>query len=251
MNRGAASTDLDLPGRHCGDGRGEVQHTVGETIGQLGRDRPHSRGRHGGVAGQQAAEDHVEHPAAGLQGWIQLDAPDEGPEELLDDAVAEAIAPQRLPSREVFLAEKIGRLGPTEPPALAQETHLVGDRPHRGDSRADRGRWSSDRIADQVEATPAPHECTGLEPPQIERVDIELGVELRVFGEQDLEATVEQVAVDHIGPNPSADPIGRLEHGDVPPGAMQRRGGGEAGQARAHDRHLDSIGKHRRGHGDR
>ena len=63
--------------------------------------------------------------------------------------------------------------------------------------------------------TPAPNACRS------QRVEVDEAVQRRVGGVEHLKATVEQKAVDLVGPDPSADGVARLEHDDVEPGVAQ------------------------------
>ncbi len=127
--------------------------------------------------------------------------------------------------------------------ALAEQTDagLVAQRPHVGPHRRQEGTGLAEGIGHALERGAGPHQRGRVERLEVERGEIELGGHLRVGGEQDLEAPVEPVAVDHIGAHPPADAVGRLEH----PGGEPRPGGGtggaEPGEPGAHDHHIDVV----------
>ena len=89
-----------------------------------------------------------------------------------------------------------------------------------------------------MKPAPPPNGCTGLEQAHLQRRDIEASLHLRVRGEQDLEAPIEEEAVHGIGPHPAADPVRRLEHRARHAGPSQVLRAREPGHARANDQDL-------------
>jgi hypothetical protein len=59
-----------------------------------------------------------------------------------------------------------------------------------------------------------PHQCAGLERLEIECADIELPGELGIRRQQNLEAAVEEEAVDDVGAHATADAIRCFEYHD-------------------------------------
>ena len=60
-----------------------------------------------------------------------------------------------------------------------------------------------------------PDQRSWIEPAQVQCVDVELARDVRVCGQQDLEAAVEPEAVHQIGSHPPADAVGCLGHDDL------------------------------------
>ena len=71
-----------------------------------------------------------------------------------------------------------------------------------------------------MQATAESDQRPGEEAAQIEVFIVQDPPAFRVSGEQHLEAAVQLMPVDHVGPDPSADAVGRLEYHDVAPGAV-------------------------------
>ena len=71
--------------------------------------------------------------------------------------------------------------------------------------------------------------------PEVEPVVVERGSRLGIGEGQHLEAVVEQEPVDDVGPDPSSDRVGALEHERSAPARDERAGAGEAGHSRADD----------------
>ena len=66
------------------------------------------------------------------------------------------------------------------------------------------------RIDEAVEPATITYECTWIELAKIQRAIVKNPPGFRVSGQQDLKASVEQEAVDFIGPNATADVVGRF-----------------------------------------
>ena len=90
-----------------------------------------------------------------------------------------------------------------------------------------------------------PHAGAGEEPAQLERVQIEVG-RPRVAGVQDLEAAVDEEAVDPVGRQPAPDVAGGLEHVDVAARGGQPGGRRQTGQARTDHHDLCARGHRHR-----
>ena len=167
--------------------------------GELLGNGAHPCRRHGRGAGEEALEDHVEHPSAGLQRRIELDAADERTEELVDHAAAETLRFECDERRDVGLAQQVRGRGPAQAVPQAEQTKLVRSRPDPGDARPQQRSRPADRIADQVHLRSVPHQGARLEAPQLQRRHVELGLELRICGQHHLEPAVELIAVDQVG----------------------------------------------------
>jgi hypothetical protein len=91
--------------------------------------------------------------------------------------------------------------------------------------------WVAERVDDGVAATVSPHESAGFERLQTKGRNIELASDLRVCGQENLEAAIEEKAVDPIGTHAAADIVGRFEHHDFTTGLLQGPGRSETGEA--------------------
>ena len=91
------------------------------------------------------------------------------------------------------------------------------------------------RVGEAPETPVSADDRAALERAELEPVVVEDGLGLGVGERQDLEAVVEQEAVDHVGPDASADRMGALEHERAAPRRDERAGAREAGHARPDD----------------
>jgi hypothetical protein len=80
-----------------------------------------------------------------------------------------------------------------------------------------------------------PHKRTRLESPEAERTQVDALMNLRIAGEDDLEAPIEPKAVDNVAAHAPADAVGRFEHEDIEAGACEIPGTHEGGETRADD----------------
>ena len=76
----------------------------------------------------------------------------------------------------------------------------------------------------------------GLQP---EGVDVHPASYGRVGGVQQLEAAVDEEAVDPLGADASADHVGGLEHHDIAAGVDQSLGAAQPGKTCSDDHHVD------------
>ena len=110
--------------------------------------------------------------------------------------------------------------------------------PHADDPAGERPQAADRRVAgigEPPEATLRADDRAALEQPELEPVEVERRLRLGVGEGENLEAVVEQEAVDGVGPHAAADRVGALEHERRPPGGGQRAGAGEAGHPRPDD----------------
>ena len=75
----------------------------------------------------------------------------------------------------------------------------------------------------------------GAERPEVELIEVHDATEGRIGRVDELEAAVAAEAVDLVGPHPSADRVGRLQHDDLETGGGQPLGTGQPGQSGPHD----------------
>jgi hypothetical protein len=145
-------------------------------------DRLHPACGNGCGAGEQALQHDVEHPPAGRQRRIELDATNEGPEEAVDHGLAEAIVLQGFQRRQVLLTQERRGRGASKPDPLPQQSNLVGDRTNRCEAGLQEGARSPRRVAHKVHLRAVPHQRPRLEAPQVERVHIKLLPQFGVGG---------------------------------------------------------------------
>ena len=88
-----------------------------------------------------------------------------------------------------------------------------------------------------------PHDRAGLEPPQLQCVEVELRRRLGIRGEQHLKAPVEAEAVDHVGTRAAADVVGCLDDHHVTPGFVHYLCGREASKAGTDDDDIGALGQ--------
>src|SRR4029079_6092223 len=116
---------------------------------------------------------------------------------------------------------------------------LVGERPDGRADRVERSRpqraraGSPERIGEAMEPAPDPHDRAPFEPPQRERVEIELAFHLWVGGEQHLKAAVELEALDVVRAHPPTDALRRFEDDDVAARRVEGSCAGEPREARS------------------
>ena len=89
-----------------------------------------------------------------------------------------------------------------------------------------------------MEVGGAPDERAGQERLQVEGPVVQDPARLRVGREQDLEAAVEAEAVPEVRADAPADAVRGLEDAHARSRLVEAKGAGEAGEARAHDRHV-------------
>ena len=137
-------------------------------------------------------------------------------------------------------AQRIGDLHTMEQP---RQAHLVGERTDGCERAGQQHQRTPERIADRVRAGPGPHERSGDERAQVERIDVELCRHLRIGGEHHLEPTIEAEAVGDIGTHPPADPVAGLQHHDRATGLVRGTGRRESHKPRADHDDVDSFGQ--------
>ena len=81
----------------------------------------------------------------------------------------------------------------------------------------------------------------GGERAQVERVGVEPAPHRGVGGQQHLEAAVEQEPVDLVGAHAPTDPVGRLEHDDVPSTLDEPQRRDEAGESGPDDHDVRGV----------
>lgn len=101
----------------------------------------------------------------------------------------------------------------------------------------------AERVGDGVELAIVEDSGAGVELLEVEGLIIEELLGFRVGGDEDLEAAVEEEAVDNVGADASSDGVGGFqeEEGDVL--GVQVGGGGESGEARADDDDSGGFGE--------
>ena len=87
-----------------------------------------------------------------------------------------------------------------------------------------------------------PDDPTGLEATQLQRVEIELGLRLRVRGQQHLEPTIEVEPVNNIGADAPPDVVGCFDDHDIAPGRVEHSGGRQTGKPGTDDHDLGVLG---------
>jgi len=93
----------------------------------------------------------------------------------------------------------------------------------------------ANRIGDGVELAVEVNFGAGVEFLEVQGRIIEKLLGLRVSGDKDLEAAVEEEAVDGVGTDPSADAVGGFEEEEGDTGGIELCGGGESREAAAND----------------
>ena len=86
----------------------------------------------------------------------------------------------------------------------------------------------------------------GIEQGELEGVDVQATLHLGVGRQQDLEATVQLEAVDHVGAHAAPDAVGRLQHAALDPRGGQVLGARQSGQTGADDHDVDMLAHGRR-----
>lgn len=101
----------------------------------------------------------------------------------------------------------------------------------------------AERVGDGVELAIVEDSGAGVELLEVEGLIIEELLGFRVGGDEDLEAAVEEEAVDNVGAHAASDGVGGFqeEEGDVL--GVQVGGGGESGEARADDDDSGGFGE--------
>ena len=176
-----------------------------------------------------------------------MDAPDQGPQERLDEPLGEAETAEMFQGRSVRTAEQPG--GMWRPQTKAEPGE--GDEIRRGADSPDGARrdggeqvaWRSERVGHDGRSLLAHHDSTRVEGVKFEGVDVELAVQFGIRGEHHLKAPVEEEPVHAVGANPAADAVRRLDNDHLDAGATQLHGAGQSGKAGAD--HHDWAG-HRR-----
>jgi hypothetical protein len=221
-----------------------VQAVWLDASGELVADRLDARRGQADRAADEAAPEQVEVAAGGRQLRLEQDSGEEGAEEPLHRGVAHAGGPQRL-RRAALGAPQEGRHGAVGGTQRERgECRLLPDGAERRGHRVEGGRGVSAWIGHPVDAVADPDHRPGGEPAQVERVEIEIG-RPRVAGVEDLEAAVDDEAVDAIGGQPPAGVLTRLDDVDVAPGLPESPRGGQTRESRAHH---DDFGTLRQGH---
>jgi len=90
-----------------------------------------------------------------------------------------------------------------------------------------------------MESAPHANERPRIEPAKLERVHVEALLHLRIPGEHDLKASIEKEAVDVVGPYPTANAVGSLEHLTIDARSNEILGTRETGETSAHDDYID------------
>ena len=169
--RGRNSVGRDLDHR-----RFEPDRRARQIRSELLGDCPHSQRRHRSIPAIQALEDDIEHAMTGGQFRVELNPPDEGPKELIDNSLAETITSKRVDRGAIRSTEQIGRRCPPQPEALTRQPQLVGQRRNRsaqgGQSRA----RPTERVANRVHLRAVPDTRAGIERSKIEGIDVELAI---------------------------------------------------------------------------
>ena len=101
-----------------------------------------------------------------------------------------------------------------------------------------RSRGLAQRVAEHRQTVLGAGSDAGPEGLQPEGVDVHPAAYGGVGGVEQLEAAVDEEAVDAVGADPTADHVGSLQHDDVAPGLGQRLRAAQAGQPGTHDHHV-------------
>lgn len=219
----------------------EVHRSGCEQIGELLRDRSHPRRGDRDLTTEERPQDQAHHATRGGEVGIEEDPGEERREEPVDDPLREAQVSQVLPRGDVLRGGDVlpagsGQLGPE----LEQADQVA--------RRRDPGRQGGgglhrrlEGIGDRAHAPVGEHLDARCEPLQVEPSVVELATGLGIAREQHLEAAIEQVAVDLVGADATADPVAGLEHDHTAlrPGEVDRRG--EPGQPGSDDDHVRAL----------
>ena len=155
---------------------------------------------------------------------------------------------QTIEGAAVLPPEQVGHGTAAHRRHEAKEADLVGEGPDRRGQGREQVTRPAQRIADTDEPAARADHRARLEGAQGEGGDVELRGHLGVGREQDLEAPVEDEAVDEIAPHPSADTVGRLEHEARPAGVGDRPRAAQTGQTGADDHDVDVAPRARAAH---
>ena len=199
----------------------------GSRRGQLLGDRPHARGGDAGGAADERAHQQLGEAARGR--------------ELVLGEHARPGTGRRMPSRQRrrrcrgaaarrrgwCRAPRLIRAAGPKPTVAAHRTNAIFSRSEPSGSRrsAEQVARRAHRVGDHEaagrrDATTAPA-WNGLE---VEGGEVEVGAGPGVGRVEQLEAVVEQHAVDDVGAHPTADRVAGLEHEHVQPGRVQEPG---------------------------
>jgi hypothetical protein len=117
----------------------------------------------------------------------------------------------------------------------------AAEKPSASSSSCARG--IAKRVAHGLQRLPVPHQAAGPERADIEAGQVHLGLDLFVCGEQHLEASVEQEAVDLVRPHPPSDRVRGVHDVDVDAGAPEETGTCESGESGSDDEDIGATGK--------
>ena len=227
-----AALELDAAVDDAAHARPEP-HAAGHACGELLCDRAHAEVRHARRARGHHRERLVDQQAREPELAVEEDPGEERPQEALAQRgrqaeVAQALVAGRLRSRR---RKPVARAR-----APAQQRGHVAGTPQPRAQRREQARGLAARVGDRDDVARADVDVgAGLEPPQVERGEIELCLRLRVGLEQHREAAIEAVAVDDVGAEPATDAILGLEHDRRAPGGREQRGAGETREPGADD----------------
>lgn len=90
-----------------------------------------------------------------------------------------------------------------------------------------------------MKAPRLPYQCSGQEVPKPERVVVQYAARLRIFGKQNLKASVQAEAVYDIGPNSATGRIRRLKQAHPKPGLRQFARTSQTSQSSANDHSIE------------
>ena len=117
----------------------------------------------------------------------------------------------------------------------ADERHALAEGPDRAAQRGGQQPGESAGSARTERPSTPRDDDAGAERPEVELIEVHDATEGRIGGVDELEAAIAAEAVDLVGPHPSADRVGRLQHDDLETGGGQPLGTRQPGQSGPHD----------------
>ena len=196
---------------------------------------PDQQARHPGVAGPGPLQEHA--GQEGLQDAAQVPMGTHVVEGLRERARRGVAGVRSQPGGQAAVGGTQQRAHP------AQQAGQLAWTPQRRRAAGREEPGLAPRVAEVHGAVVGRGPHPGRERGQPERGDVDPAAYGGVGGVEQLEAVVDQVAVDLVGAHAAADPVGPVEHEHRQPGLLQASGAAQAGEPGAH--HHDVVLAHR------
>ena len=221
-------------------------HPVTERRGQLLGQRLHPPGREGG----HAAHEHPGEQQRVAVGRAAVVLQQHAGEEAVHDPAQQAVDARGVQRRTTV---DVGARARGPRPARDRGAGAAAGRPSARarrppgaavpTARSVRGTSAglAQRVPQHAQALLGPRRDAGAEGLQGEGVDVDPAAYGRVGGVEQLEAAVDEEAVDPLGADPPAHRVGGLEHDHVPAGLDQRLRAPQPGEPGSHDHHVGST----------